>query len=73
MIKIDFEIEHGTYGVYKDALYLPEDHGMSEDEIEIIKQNRYTNWLSIVENANQQQEDTVNTIEINGVLYQKVE
>lgn len=50
MIKIDFEIQNEKYGVYRDALHLPEDHGMTDAQIEAIKQERYNNWVNIVEN-----------------------
>ena len=50
MIKIDFEIPNEKYGTYRDALYLPEDHGMTDEQIEAMKQERYNNWVNIVEN-----------------------
>jgi len=50
MIKIDFEIPNEKYGAYRDALHLAEDHGLSEAQIEAMKQERYNNWLNIVEN-----------------------
>ena len=50
MIKIDFEIPNEKYGTYRDALYLPEDHGMTDEQIEAMKQERYNNWLDIIEN-----------------------
>lgn len=37
------------YGTYRDALYLPDDHGLSDAEIEALKQQRLDNWLAIVE------------------------
>lgn len=37
------------YGVYRDALYLPDDHGLSDADIEALKQQRVDNWLAIVE------------------------
>ena len=48
MIKIDFSFET-KYGKFADALHLPDDHGMTDDEIEAMKQQRLTNWLAIVE------------------------
>lgn len=47
MIKIDFEFE-SQYGVFRDALHLPPDHGFSEAEIAALKQQRFDNWLAIV-------------------------
>jgi hypothetical protein len=50
MIKIDFEVQNEKYGVYRDALHLPDDHTFSEAEIEAMKQERYNNWVNIIEN-----------------------
>jgi hypothetical protein len=47
MIKIDFEFD-STYGVFRDALHLPEDHTFTEAEIESMKQQRFDNWWAIV-------------------------
>lgn len=48
-IKIDFEFTT-IYGVYRDALYLPPDHGLTEDEINTLKQQRLNNWLAVLSN-----------------------
>lgn len=47
MVKIDFEFD-SPHGVFRDALHLPDDHGMTEDEIQAMKQQRLDNWLAIV-------------------------
>lgn len=47
MIKIDFEFST-SYGTFRDALYLPEDHGLSDTEITALKQQRLDNWLAFV-------------------------
>lgn len=47
MIKIDFSFDT-QHGKFADALHLPDDHGMSEIEIEAMKQQRLDNWLAIV-------------------------
>lgn len=49
-MKIDFEFDSG-YGVFRDALHLPDDHGISEVEIAAMKQQRFDNWLAIVNPA----------------------
>ena len=46
-MKIDFEFD-STYGVFRDALHLPDDHGLSDAEIEAMKKQRFDNWLAIV-------------------------
>ena len=48
MIKIDFEFE-SKYGVFRDALHLPDDHGMTDEQIAAMKQQRFDNWIAIIE------------------------
>lgn len=48
MIKIDFEILM-KHGVFKDAIYLPEEHTYTEQQIEDMKQARYQAWLDHVD------------------------
>ncbi len=47
MIKIDFEMTDGTY-VYRDALYLPEDHTFTDADIEQMKQDRFARWIAVI-------------------------
>jgi len=47
MIKIDFEFD-SPHGVFRDALHLPENHGMTDAEIQAMKQQRFDNWIAIV-------------------------
>lgn len=47
MVKIEFEFD-SQYGVYRDAIVLEDNHGLSQSEIEAIKQQRFDNWLSAV-------------------------
>ena len=37
----------GTYE-FSDALHLPDNHGLTADEIEAMKQARYDNWYAVV-------------------------
>lgn len=48
MIKIDFEVET-QYGVYRDAIVLPEDHKFSDAEIQAIKDQRVNSWIVAIE------------------------
>jgi hypothetical protein len=48
MIKIDFEFDT-KYGVYRDALYLDENHTFTDDEIQVMKKQRVDNWVSVIE------------------------
>lgn len=68
-MKIDFEYTT-QYGVFRDALYLDDDHQLSDAEIETLKQERLNNWVFIVENPPTPAPETV---EVDGVLYEKVE
>lgn len=46
-MKIDFEFQT-QHGVFRDALHLPDDHGLTEEQIQTMKQERLDNWLAIV-------------------------
>jgi hypothetical protein len=48
-MKIDFEFET-KHGVYRDALYLDDNHSFTEQEVDAMKQQRVDNWLYIVGN-----------------------
>ena len=48
-IKIEFEFQT-RYGVFRDALHLPEEHGLTQAEIVALQQERLDNWLFAVEN-----------------------
>jgi hypothetical protein len=37
------------YGSFTDALYLDEDHALTEAEIEVMKQERLSNWIAMIE------------------------
>ena len=50
MIKI--EIDYMTqFGRFRDALYLPDDHGFSEAEIQAMKEQRRDNWVALIQEA----------------------
>lgn len=70
MIKIDFEFET-EHGVFRDALYLDDDHGFTEEEIETMKVNRRDNWIAVV-TAPSIEEPEQEYIEIDGVRYARV-
>jgi hypothetical protein len=44
-IIFEFPTPHGTY---RDALWLPVDHGLSDAQLDALKQERLDNWLSII-------------------------
>lgn len=45
VIEFEFDTE---YGLYRDALHLPDDHGLTEAEIQALKQERVDNWIAVV-------------------------
>jgi hypothetical protein len=47
MIQIIFEFPT-QYGVFRDALHLPDDHGLSDEQLDAMKQERVDNWLAAV-------------------------
>lgn len=36
------------FGSFCDALHLPADHGLTDEQLEAMKQERLTNWLAVV-------------------------
>ena len=58
MVQIIFEFET-QYGVFRDALHLPEDHGLTDAEIDALKQERLDNWVAFVT-----PKDSVETVEL---------
>ena len=47
MIKIDFERTDGTYTL-RDAITLPDNHTLTAEEIEKIKDSRWQAWIKMV-------------------------
>ena len=45
MVKIDFQING-----FSDALHLADEHGLSDIEIEAMKQARYDKWKDFIDN-----------------------
>jgi hypothetical protein len=68
-MKIDFEFQT-KYGVFRDALHLAHDHNYTQEQIIELQTARLNNWLYTIENPPAQEPET---IEVGGVLYEKVE
>jgi len=47
MVKIDFSF-HSQYGTFADALHLEDDHGLTQDEINAMQQQRFNDWVAII-------------------------
>jgi hypothetical protein len=46
-MQIIFEYTHNEI-LFRDALYLPDDHTYTDAEIDAMKQERISNWLSLI-------------------------
>ena len=45
IIQFKFNTE---YGVFSDALNLPDDHGITDEQLELLKQQRVDNWIAVI-------------------------
>lgn len=67
-MKIDFEFDT-PHGVFRDALHLPDDHRLSDAEIQAMKEQRRDNWIAVVTAP-----PVVRDIkDVDGVVYEKLE
>jgi hypothetical protein len=39
------------YGIFSDALVLPDDHNLTEQEIQTMKEQRRDNWISFIDST----------------------
>lgn len=69
-MKIDFEFQT-EHGLFRDALHLPEDHNLSEEQLQAMKEQRRDAWIAVV-SAPPVEEPEQDYIEIDGVRYAKV-
>lgn len=49
MVSIEFEFDT-PYGTFRDALVLPDDHGLTDAELEAMKDQRLNNWIAFILN-----------------------
>ena len=47
-MKIDFSRKH-ELGIFKDSIVLPDDHTLSEEEIDAIQEERFQSWVSMMQ------------------------
>lgn len=52
-MKIDFEMAYEG-AVFRDAIVLPDNHGLDDGQIEQIKQNRFAQWIAAVQSAEEE-------------------
>ena len=46
-MKIDFQF-NTEYGSFSDAITLEDNHTFTNEDIEVMKQERLTNWIAII-------------------------
>lgn len=56
MVNINFEISKDGR-TFKDAIVLPDDHGLTETQIEAIKQKRFDDWYAIITAPQEESEE----------------
>jgi hypothetical protein len=61
-MQIRFSLET-KYGMYSDALNLPDDHTFSESEIEAMKTQRTNNWVAYIDSTQTVSEETPTSAE----------
>lgn len=61
MIKIDFSIPT-DYGMYKDAIYLEENHNLTEQEINQLKLDRVNSWIALVTTSIQESSTSIDPV-----------
>jgi hypothetical protein len=47
MLSIPFHFDT-PYGRFADALHFAEDHGLTEEQIAALKQQRLDNWIALI-------------------------
>lgn len=52
MVSIQFEFQ-SEYGLFCDAIVLPDDHGMTAAEIEALKTSRFEAWVAHIQESQQ--------------------
>lgn len=48
MITIIFDFD-SKYGTFRDALHLPDDHGLTDEQIDQMKRERFDAWIALIE------------------------
>lgn len=63
-MKIDFEF-NTEYGLFRDALYLEDNHAFTEEDLQAMKQERVDNWILAITTpaSNEVVADQINTLE----------
>ena len=57
-MKIDFSFP-SEYGTFCDALHLPDNHGLTDEELEAMKKARFDAWFLFVSTPKETASDVV--------------
>ena len=57
-MKIDFSFP-SELGTFNDALHLPDDHGLTDEEIEAMKKARFDAWFLYATTPRRREDDVV--------------
>jgi hypothetical protein len=68
-MKVDFGFAT-PYGMFRDSLHLPDDHGLAPEQITAMQTERLNSWIYAIENPPAPEREI---IECNGGRYEKVE
>jgi hypothetical protein len=60
MIKIDFEYIESETNIFRDAIVLEDNHNLSNEQIEQIKQERIERWLQALYPLTEEQIKDIN-------------
>ena len=69
-MKIDFEFQTSA-GLFRDAITLPDDHGLTDEQIESMKIQRRDAWVQLVTSPPEDPQIPEGHIMFDGVLYKK--
>lgn len=60
-MKIDFEFQT-EHGLFRDALYLPDEHDLTVEQIDELKLQRLNNWINIITTVNNTEDVAVTLV-----------
>lgn len=56
MVTFQFEMTYNDM-VFRDAIVLPDDHGLTDAEIEAMKQKRFKDWQAVINAATEEPQE----------------
>jgi hypothetical protein len=56
---IEFEYPSPTGGTFRDAIHLPDGHGLSDDELTAMQESRFAQWCAALQPVEEAVEEAV--------------